>query len=262
VTFVSHAAYNDTVWLLDVITGKRSLLSTNVSVKWKSYIRGDGTDVFYGDNRSGGDYGIFRVPTSGGTPEEMCRQCSTWLWDWSPDRKRILVWDRGSGFVRAALVDLDTGKHNVFLESPDRDLYEFQWSPDGKWVSFHTERAGGMQVEVAPFSGEQGPSENTWIPISEVNSVNEMPRWSPNGNWIYSFSDRDGFDCLWAYQLDPQTKHPAGKPLDVFHSHGARLSIRNADHVSQGLSVAKDKVVFKQGEITGNIWMTELREQK
>jgi hypothetical protein len=29
--------------------------------------------------------------------------------------------------------------------------------------------------------------------------------------------------------------------------------------VSQGLSVARDKIVFNQGEIIGNIWMTETR---
>jgi serine/threonine protein kinase len=265
-TFISHAAYNDTVWLLDVNSGKRSLLSTAVSGKFKSYIRGDGTEVFYGDNRqrfNGGDYGIFRVPTSGGTTEELCSRCDPWLWDWSPDRKRVLTWDRGSGSVRAAIINLDTGKRNVFLESSDRGLYEFQWSPDGEWIAFQAERAGASrQLEVAPFTGEQGPNQNTWIPLTEATGNNEMPRWSPGGNWIYAFSDRDGFNCIWAYPLDPQTKHLAGNPVAVFHSHGARLSIHNADQVSQGLSIAKDKVVFKQGDITGNIWMTELRDQK
>jgi hypothetical protein len=32
--------------------------------------------------------------------------------------------------------------------------------------------------------------------------------------------------------------------------------------VSQQLSVARDKVVFNQGEITGNIWMTEIRDRE
>jgi hypothetical protein len=35
--------------------------------------------------------------------------------------------------------------------------------------------------------------------------------------------------------------------------------MRNANIVSQEISVARDKIVFNQGEITGNIWMTELR---
>jgi hypothetical protein len=44
------------------------------------------------------------------------------------------------------------------------------------------------------------------------------------------------------------------------HAHGARLSLRNANWVSQGLSVSRDRIVFNQGEITGNIWMTEIRD--
>ena len=50
--------------------------------------------------------------------------------------------------------------------------------------------------------------------------------------------------------------------MAVFHSHGARLSIHNANLVSQGTSVGRDEIVFNQGEITGNIWMTELQEQE
>lgn len=67
---------------------------------------------------------------------------------------------------------------------------------------------------------------------------------------------RDGFYCIWAYPIDSLTKRPAGKPQAVFHSHGARQSMRNANLSSQGVSVARDKIVFNQGEVTGNIWTT------
>jgi serine/threonine protein kinase/Tol biopolymer transport system component len=261
VTFISHAAYNDAVWLLDGKTGKTSLLSTDVSVKLKSRIRGDGSEVLYGDNVNSADYGVFVVSTAGGAPEQLCRRCNTWVWDWSPDRKRLLTLDQSSSSVRAALINVDTGKRSVFLESPGRDLYEFSWSPDGQWITFMT-RARQAQVFVAPFNGDQGPGENTWVPITGVSPWEDKLNWSPDGNWIYSLSERDGFLCIWAYPLDPKTKKPAGTPVAVFHSHGTRVSLRNAILNSQYLSVAKDKVVFNQGEITGNIWMTELREQK
>jgi hypothetical protein len=50
----------------------------------------------------------------------------------------------------------------------------------------------------------------------------------------------------------------AGKPIAIYHSHSARVSLRKADEVSQEISVARDTIVFNQVEITGNIWMTEL----
>ena len=66
------------------------------------------------------------------------------------------------------------------------------------------------------------------------------------------------FDCIWAYPLEPRTKRPSGKAVAVFHSHDSRLSLRNANGVSRSMSVARDRIVFNQGEITGNIWMTEI----
>jgi eukaryotic-like serine/threonine-protein kinase len=37
-TYISHAAYNDQVWLLDLKSGKTSLLSTSVSTKFRTHI--------------------------------------------------------------------------------------------------------------------------------------------------------------------------------------------------------------------------------
>jgi hypothetical protein len=41
----------------------------------------------------------------------------------------------------------------------------------------------------------------------------------------------------------------------VFNRTGPRISIRNANLVPQDFSVARDKIVFNQGQITGNIWI-------
>ena len=111
-------------------------------------------------------------------------------------------------------------------------------------------------------AGDRGPDERAWIQITDRSTGDTRPRWSADGNWIYTLSDRDGFTCIWATPLDPRTKRPVGQPVAVFHSHGARLSLRNADPITQELCVTGDKIIFGLGEITGNIWMTELEERE
>lgn len=255
--FISHAAHNDEVWLLDVETGQRRLLSNKVSAKYKPVIHADGSRVFWEDVPGRASY---IVPASGGTPEKMCDECG-WPWDWSADHTRILHYGFKSSVV-AFMLNLETRNDRLFLEIPGRSLYGFRWSPDSRWLVFQAEETqqyvAASTLFVAPFTGDQGPSETAWIPITDGSTKEELPRWSPDGNWIYSVSNRDGFDCIWANPVDPRTKRPSGKAVAVFHSHGSRLSLRNANQISRELSVATNRIVFNQGEITGNIWMTEL----
>jgi Tol biopolymer transport system component len=258
--YLSEAAYNDEVWLLDMGTGKKLRLSNDVSQKFKPVIHADGSRVMWTTAQDGATYA---VPASGGAAEKLCDRCG-WVWDWSADHKQILYFGNtptpsAIRWIRAMMVNFDTGKRGVFLERPGNRLYQFHWSPDGRWIVFMAQQIVRSQVFVAPYRGDEGPGEAEWIPITDGSSFERNPQWAPDGNWIYAKSDLDGFTCLWAYPLDPRTKRLAGKPVAVFHSHGSRLSLRNANEVSQEMSVAKDRIVFNQGEITGNIWMTEIR---
>ena len=252
--FISHAAYNDEVWLLDVKTGRKLLLSNSVSVKLKPIIHADGSRVMWEDYANRANY---VVPVSGGAPEKLCDECG-FPWDWSADYKRILHFGLTSSVV-GSMLNLETGKRSVWLESPGKNLYSFQWSPDSRWIVFQVAGEGSQsRLYVAAFTSETGPGEIAWIPITDGSAKDESASWSPDGNWIYSLSTQDGFDCIWAYPLDPRTKTPNGKAVAVFHAHGSRQSLRNANQISRTMSVARDRVVFNQGEITGNIWMTEI----
>jgi len=264
VAFISHTAYNDEVLLLDLETGRTSVLSTALSRKFKAHIRSDGSAVFYGDSGTTATSpptsgAVWAVSVSGGPPERLCENCGYWVYDWSADRRQLLVFGPRDPWEGATLVNVEAKESRVFLQRPNVGLYEFEWSPDGRWLVFYARAAGRSRIYVTPFGEDQVPAEDTWIPITDGATLEDKTHWSPEGGWIYAASDRDGFICVWAYPVDPQTKKPAGPPVAVFHAHGARLSLRNANIVSSNLSVAHDKVVFNQGEITGNIWMTELR---
>jgi hypothetical protein len=46
--------------------------------------------------------------------------------------------------------------------------------------------------------------------------------------------------------------------MGIAHFHESRLSLANVGFSVLDTSVARDKIVFNLGEITGNIWATTL----
>jgi hypothetical protein len=171
------------------------------------------------------------------------------------------VWFKPQQTVVGGILDLDHRKVDVLAADPKDDLYQFHWSPDEKWVAFFvqsSQKPGVSRVYVAPYQDAKMLDHSTWIPITDGLTREDEPKWSPDGNWLYAFSNRDGVRCIWAFPVDRRTKRPSGNPLPVYHSHASRRSLGNADQVSQEYGVALDKIIFNQGEITGNIWLTTL----
>ena len=89
------------------------------------------------------------------------------------------------------------------------------------------------------------------------DALERDPAWSPDGRFLYFVSERDGFSCVWARQLNPVTKQPIGDAFAVRHFHSARFSLR---HVGSrgfltGLTAVDGALLFAMGELKGNIWL-------
>jgi Tol biopolymer transport system component len=91
--------------------------------------------------------------------------------------------------------------------------------------------------------------------VTEGNAHELCPSWSPDGNFIYFGSNRDGFNCIWGQRLDPHSKHPVGPAIGLAHFHTAARRLGNVGVSFRGLSVARDKLVFTLDERRGNIWL-------
>jgi hypothetical protein len=211
-------------------------LTSDAGLTTDPVVSPDGKLVVYTSDRAGNDKldlwvqqidlktgKSFGVRASGGPPEPLCDKCGSWVWDWSPDRRWLLVYGPQKPWVAATIVDQETKTSRLFLERRNEDLFNFEISPDGRWIVFRAQMANRSRMYVAAFNGEPGPAENTWIPINDGSSMEDKMHWSPDGRWIYALSNRDGFQCIWAFPLDEQTKRPAGPPVAAIHSHGARL---------------------------------------
>ena len=172
---------------------------------------------------------------------------------------RLLVLSGSINERRAArVVNIGSGETVAAVAHPDHNLYQAHLSPDDRWLVFHVHHtADKTQVSILPFSEGTHDDPTQWIPVTDGQALDDKPRWSPNGNLIYMTSDRDGFTCLWAQPLDPETKHPNGPAIAIKHFHQFQNSLGAVQVNMREIGVAHDKIVMPLAELSGNIWLME-----
>jgi eukaryotic-like serine/threonine-protein kinase len=259
VAFLSKRLGNRDVWVKDLRSGMEKALTVTPQNERFPMISQDGSKVVYSEDKDQHHGRLYLKQVSGGLPQEICGDCGVPLsWSWDGSRLLHRIGPR-SGI---GLFDLVSQENLEVLRHPEHQVFGFQLSPDGKWIAFHLNLERHTQVFVIPFGGRLPLEPGDRMAITDASSEHRHPRWSPDGNLLYYQSDRDGFPCIWAQRLHPQTKEPMGEPFEVYPSHNARLSLWNCTNPAYiWVGVARDKLVFTMGEITGNIWMMELTEQ-
>jgi Tol biopolymer transport system component len=207
---------------------------------------------------------IYVMPTEGGRLQKLCDGCGQ-PWGWSPDNKFLFFAQARRDWGAVGLINLATRKVGDYLQASQSSqsfVAHATLTHDGRWITFVGGLASPLRLEVliAPFQRDAPSKESDWIRVVSDQHWNDKPRWSPDENRIYFVSDRDGFTCLWTQPLEPETKRPVGPPLPLYHIHQVRRSMLNVGYGLMDIAVAPDKIVFTEGELTGNIWMTQLPE--
>jgi len=237
---------------------KSGALSVIGSVKNRRVARpvlsGDGKTMAYCEGAAG--Y-VRNVPN--GVPERICQSCGppTHL---SFDGRDVLFESPQS--PERILISSDRKPPRPLLQlAAAQPWMEFgaRFSPDGRWVVFAGSPAvsPARHIWIAPVRKEGPVREDELVPLTDGPSSDKEPYWSPDGKRVYFLSDRDGFVCVWAREVDPVTARPRGAAFHVTDFHHARRVIQGATVYSGdiGLSVSGDSVVFALSEYTSNIWL-------
>jgi Tol biopolymer transport system component len=262
--YVSDRSGNFEVWLKDFSNGSETQVTRTPKAEHFAAISRDGAQIAFGD---GNDLSV--VAASGGTPRLLCEKCGR-PDDWSVDSRLIGGHGLAGAWQGIAAWDLNTGSKTLLISAPgsptgqpppfDRMVVAApDLSNDGKWITFHTSDHINRQIQLAPFTGT-GIPQSKWIAVTDATALDREARWSADGSLIYFLSDRDGFRCIWARRLNAVNKHPVGPIFAVLHLHNPRLSLMhvpNTGHVS--LCSVGNQLIFAMGELTGNLWSTDLR---
>ncbi|PYQ47829.1 MAG: hypothetical protein DMF59_17825 [Acidobacteria bacterium] len=145
----------------------------------------DSQIVYFSNAKTAGDLLVKR--TSGTGTEEVIYSNNFFKipTDWSPDGKTIFFQQQipgksGWDLWTFSLVDR---KAQVFLQTPF-DEGNALWSPDGRWVLYHSNESGKQEIYVVPADGKGGKWQ-----ISTDGGT--RPRWSSDGKEIYYIVPRE-----------------------------------------------------------------------
>jgi serine/threonine protein kinase len=262
--FISRRSGGEHVWMKDLNSGAETQLTAGNTLNWTPHISPRGDRVAYG-RREGEKWSLYAISLDArgraGAEQRLCEQCG-FPWSWSTGVNRLLYCILPE--ARIGLLDIGSGFHGEVLRHPKFGLWQGEFSPDDEWVAFQAS-SGGRNARIYVVRAEElrrSPAPESWIAITDDETWNDKPRWSPDGNLLYYVSERDGFRCLWVQRLDARTKRPSGPPLEVRHFHSSRLSLGKVNIGSLEISIAVDKVLVNAGEVKGNIWVAEILDNR
>jgi Tol biopolymer transport system component/predicted Ser/Thr protein kinase len=228
----------------------------NAHAAYQPVLSGDGSTIAWESGTAG-----LVMAVQGAAPEVICRPCGppTHL---TFDGRAVLFEESGDAGTSGGLLLVVRGqKPRALFHTPDGPPWRQssgRFSPNQHWVAFSGWHDGSAakQILVVPVTADGLVTAGQIVEITNDEFINREPTWSPDGLRIYFLSNRDGFGCVWARDVDPATARPLGAAFPVAHFHSAGKTIHGPSPYpgSIGLSAARDFLVLTLTETSGTIW--------
>ncbi len=143
----------------------------------------DGRSMVFSSNRISGIMNIYRKLLSGSPGSEELLLTSpqiNWATDWSHDG-RFLLFDsidakRGGPDIWALPLEGERKPFEVVHTEFNEQAGQF--SPDGKWIAYQSDKSGHSEIYLQPFHGT-----GDGVPVS-TNGGTQV-RWNPNGKELF-----------------------------------------------------------------------------
>ena len=218
---VRELQYN--VYIYDVARGtgtRLTLEGDNYYPLWTP----DGKRVMFCCRMEGEEnWNLFWAPADGsGEAELLCSSkynlapCS-----WSPDGKNLALYDRHLDIL---LLPLEGQRELEPLLVTEFSEVMPTFSPDGRWIAYHSDRDGKLQIYVRPY-----PAMNRVWQISY--DLGEEPIWSTKGDELFY---RSGDNKWMVVSISTETEFVAGTPQVLFEGPYSNVSGLSYDVAPDG----------------------------
>ena len=169
------------IWVYDLEGGTQIRRLTLEGRNFRPIWTPDGERVTFASEIDG-SWSIFWQPADGsGVPERLTtaeEDTDHWPESWSPDGE-TLSFSVASGSESAVwTLSRDSGtKPELFVDEPGHQRGS-AFSPDGKWLAYHSTESGSGEIYVQPF-----PKTGAKHRITQQGGI--QPLWSPDGNELF-----------------------------------------------------------------------------
>ncbi len=171
------------VWLIDVTKGALSRLSFDPTLDAWPHWSADGNRIVFSSNVKG-TYNLYEKSAGAGGPERLLLESDQAKipQDASSDGRLLLFasLDPQSGFDLWMLPLTGDPIPQVFLKTPFQESGA-QFTPDGRWVAYHSNESGRYEVYVQAVDGQQGRTQ-----VSTGGGA--QPRWRRDAREIFYVS--------------------------------------------------------------------------
>jgi serine/threonine protein kinase len=221
----------------------------------------DGSQIAFRSERDGG--GIFVMGVTG----ESVRRITDFGHhpSWSPDSKRIAVSTvpvnvRPQFHGRPGalwIIDTRTGAKRLLVD-PDHialDALQPSWSPHGKRIAFWG-LSKTTHRNIWTVDPDAPQPQSTIVQVTSDAALHWNPIWSPDGQYLYFGSDRDGTLNLWRAPVDEATGQPTGdvEPLYLPSSFSGHFAFsEQGDLIYTALSLSDRLLAFPFDRSSGKV---------